>query len=124
MNTFEFSEVFRRRVKLMGEVLDKKATEYARGDRLSNFKKIAKCLGTTPESACLNLMMKHFVCVMEIVGDLESKVESEKPTIPYLDEKLGDLMNYMVLLEALLFERYGYKANQEINDRVNEVLGK
>ena len=119
METYEFNEVVRRRCQLINQVLDKKAEGYARGDRLSNFKKAGKCLSKSPEEVCMGLMIKQFVCVTEIVCDAPN---SKKIALTHIDEKIGDTINYLILLEALLHERYGYKANTEIRDRVNETL--
>lgn len=95
-----------RRNKILS-VLAQKATEYARGDRLSNFKKGAALLGQTPELFCINLYMKHVVSIVDMIQDLtrdgELNVERYMATA---DEKLTDAINYPILLDGLLRDRF------------------
>jgi hypothetical protein len=83
-------------------VLGAKADEYARGDRLSNFKKAADLLGCTPERALLGFAMKHIVALADFVADLEA---GKNQPMSRWTEKTGDIINYMILLEALLVDR-------------------
>jgi hypothetical protein len=86
----------------MRDTLASKAKEYAREDRLYNFKRGAAFLGSTPESVCVGFLMKHVVSVMDIVEDL---AKGKLPPREFVNEKLGDTINYFVLLEALLEDR-------------------
>jgi hypothetical protein len=45
--------------------------------------------------------VKHLVSVLDIVDD---HAKGDKRRIGLVDEKLGDAVNYLVLLEALLKE--------------------
>lgn len=103
MNSEHFERVMQRRFGQTFYVLGNKAKEYARGDRLHNFKEAAKFLRTTPEKACLGFLTKHLISVVDMVFDLdEGKIHDPK----VWDEKLGDSMNYLILLEGLLVERH------------------
>jgi hypothetical protein len=86
--------------------LSRKAGEYARGSRLNNFHKAGQILGQSPEKALLGFMCKHEVSIRDIVDDLDKGV---MPTDELLDEKIGDVLNYYVLLKALIVERRGGK---------------
>lgn len=97
--TFE-QEVLRRRLSLIERTLASKAAEYATDDRLHNFKRAAAMLEDFPESACVGFMTKHLVSVLDIVDRLPVV-----PTREMIDEKIGDAINYLILLEALLVER-------------------
>ncbi len=79
-----------------------KADEYARGDRLSNFKRIAALRDITPEDALLGLISKHIVAIYDFVDDIG--VGTVQP-IERWDEKIGDVIAYMILLKALVTER-------------------
>lgn len=84
----------------MKSVLAIKADEYASSaDRLHNFKTAAKMLDTTPEVALVGMAIKHAVSVQDMV------IQPEIITPELIDEKIGDCINYLVLLEALMLER-------------------
>ena len=94
-----FNELVEKQVELCKKVLMVKNKEYSSGeDRLHNFKVIARKLNITPEQACLVLMQKHVVSVEDIAGGKEATPEM-------MDEKFGDIINYYILLRALIEER-------------------
>lgn len=100
----EFQKCFESRVDLCRSVLVGKNTEYARGgDKLSNFKKQAGRLGCTPETALIGNENKHSISIVDMVQDLES---GKHHSMEKWEEKIGDELNYMFLLRALLEERY------------------
>jgi hypothetical protein len=100
MKTERFEMLMYRRRDRIVQILGTKAKEYATGeDRLHNFKVAARMAGVTPEEARMGMDLKHRVCI-------EDMVKGRIPlTREMIDEKLGDHINYMVLLEALLIER-------------------
>lgn len=98
-----FNEVLERRLRLCKEVLAKKAQEYAADhDRFHNFNVAGRILGTTPEDALIGMFMKHLVSVLDIVDNLR---EEAYPPAEMVDEKIGDAINYLILLEGLLKKR-------------------
>lgn len=103
MTDDQFNEILNSRLIKIQNVLGKKAAEYARGDRLSNFKRAAAAMQCSPEQACISFWMKHVVSILDMVND----IGEGKPVAPYSlwDEKIGDAINYLVLLEALISER-------------------
>lgn len=104
MTDAEFDKVVAGACGAIVKVLQSKAKEYARGDRLSNFKKAAAAMSCTPEQACVAFWMKHVISINDLVNDLQSgKVAS----LAMFEEKIGDSINYMVLLKALVAERLG-----------------
>lgn len=106
MTQEEFEEVFERQFKMSREVLVQKAKEYASdGDRLHNFKVAAQFLGCTPEQALLAFATKHFVSVSDMVRSGESYPEG------MWDEKLGDALNYLILLRAQVFATDAERSN-------------
>jgi hypothetical protein len=103
MNQETFDKVVGSRIDKLRSTLDAKASEYSRGDRLSNFKKIAGLRGVPAEDACMALVVKHFVALNDFVQDLKDEGVNQ----PYdrWDEKIGDVIAYMVLMDALAQER-------------------
>jgi len=104
MNAMNFDAVVERRCDLIKSVLVNKAKEYASDvDRLHNFKVAAK-LGRdemTPEQALWGMLRKHIVSVIDIIEDT---AKGKYPSAAMRDEKVGDSVNYLILLEALLIE--------------------
>lgn len=103
MNSIDFNKHVESRVKKSLDVLITKAKEYAVGDdRLHNFRTASKLKKTTMSDACLGMALKHFVSIIDITNAVASK--DALVTKDVLDEKFGDALNYLLLLEACLIE--------------------
>jgi hypothetical protein len=77
-----------------------KAKEYSTDDdRLLNFKETAQLMQTTPEWACWNLNSKHLQSIRRMLDEPQLTKE-------YIDEKIGDARNYLMLLKAILYEKH------------------
>lgn len=99
MTNQQFDLLLSRRMAMTQRVLGTKAGEYASdSDRLHNFKRAAAMLGVTPAQACVGFLAKHLVSVLDIVD------AHQLPAQAVIDEKIGDCVNYLILLEALLTE--------------------
>ena len=111
MTIDEFDAVVARRLERVKHTLVVKGREYQRGDdRLSNFKNSGATLRSTPEDALLGQWVKHVTSIIDLVQDLR---EGKVATRATWDEKLGDAINYLILLEGLTFDR--------LDDSVREV---
>jgi hypothetical protein len=99
MNTTDFNTLVDARIEKIRATLKKKAGEYAQNDdRLYNFRKAAAVDGETPARALWGMAKKHLVSVMDLKDGL-------LPSTPEMvDEKIGDMINYLILLEAVLLE--------------------
>lgn len=104
MTQADWEDILGYRLGKIKRVLDKKAEQYALdGDRLSQFRSAARMRDTTLPQALWGMAMKHLVSVQDIVdGRLE-------PTPLLVSEKIGDLINYLILLEAVLAETINFK---------------
>lgn len=101
MTNERFEELLEERVAKMRAMLASKGREYAPGeDRLENFKVSAAFLRTAPAEACLGFLAKHLASVVSLV-------RSGSTDAAAWDEKLGDAVNYLVLLEALVEDARG-----------------
>ena len=100
MNKEAFDDLLKTRLEKITNTLMCKSKEYASDkDRFYHFKIAAEIQQTTPKKALWGMAVKHLVSVMNIV-------ESDKPpTVDLIDEKVGDLINYLILLEGVLKER-------------------
>jgi hypothetical protein len=105
MKTEQFNEIVSNRIESIQDVLMAKAKEYSSDtDRLHNFK-VAAALASrpeTPEQALWGMMRKHLVSVIDII---DQTAIGNAPSDHMRNEKIGDSINYLILLEALLIER-------------------
>ncbi len=100
MTELGFSDVLNARIANTQKVLGSKQEEYARnGNRLHNFDVAARVGNTTPEHALKGMWMKHLVSVFDMIDS------PEKVSHNMIDEKLGDLINYAILLEWMFLRR-------------------
>jgi len=107
----KFEEVVENRIEKIREVLSAKAEEYATsGNRFHNFDVAARILDSTPEQALQGIMSKHIVSVFDLIEWADS--DEEKVTEKAIDEKIGDTINYLILLEGLLLRRIDIKAKK------------
>lgn len=96
----QFDELLQRRLKLIGEVLGVKAREYASAeDRLHNFTRSSAITGESRGQVCIGFFLKHLTSILDMV-DANAKSVSHPESV--IDEKIGDAINYLILLEAIL----------------------
>lgn len=106
MDNDTFNTLLGNRISKIQAILGQKGKEYSSDtDRLHNFKIAAKLSGAiyvTPEQALFGMLRKHIVSVIDIIDDTRFDI---RPSDELRDEKIGDCINYLILLEALLAER-------------------
>jgi hypothetical protein len=103
MTPQDFEKVFFDRVSKSEATLIAKAREYATGtDRFHNFKKTAAFRSCTPENALWGMVSKHLVALSDFIDQLEA---GEDVPDAQWDEKIGDSINYLMLLDGLIEER-------------------
>ena len=100
MDNEGFRKLVDRRCDQSREVLAGKAREYASdADRFHNFNVAGAAKGETPEQALWGMYMKHWVSIQDMVKS------GEAPGRAWIDEKIGDSINYLMLLEGLFSQR-------------------
>lgn len=102
MTSEEFNAILEARLQKIKMVLASKSKEYAKVERLHNFKMAGAAMRCTPAQALLGMMVKHWVSIVDLVEADAAGRHSEVERL--LDEKNGDLINYAILLEAVLLE--------------------
>ena len=103
MTEKEFQDVLTTRLTKIKEILGNKAKEYAaEGDKLHNFNVGARITGQTREKVLWGFALKHYISFMDILDDLELGII---PSEALVDEKIGDLINYLILAEASIKHR-------------------
>ena len=101
MTAKTFEKVTLERIEACFATMGVKAEEYATGDRLHNFKVAAAVQGCTPIKALGGMMAKHTVSVYDLINAADSGKEIP---LEMWDEKIGDSINYLLLLNALVRE--------------------
>lgn len=102
MTQEKFNAFAKNFVKQTTSVLYAKGKSYAlnRDDRLEHFKRAAEYLSTTPKEACLAQLTKHLISIRDMVCVNDGTTFSPEQW----DEKIGDAINYFVLLRALVID--------------------
>ena len=99
MTREDFSRRVEKRIDLVRQSLLTKHKEYAKDDNVfRNFDEAAGGLSlhSTSAEVLWSYMTKHLVSIKDIVAD-------NKPVDPaVVSEKIGDVINYLILLEAML----------------------
>lgn len=103
MNTERFAEVLEETLNKCVETLGAKANEYATEDRLHNFKIAAEMQNCEPITALAGMMAKHTVSVYDLIQKVENGLVV---TEEMWNEKIGDHINYLILLKALVTEKF------------------
>lgn len=101
MNAEDFNKIIHEQISRCEATLCKKADEYATEDRLHNFKVAAGIQNCLPTTALAGMMAKHTVSVYDMLRGLE---EGKSYPIELWDEKIGDSINYLLLLAATVRE--------------------
>lgn len=102
MTSDEFSQCVTNRINKCLDMLGVKAKEYANNaDRLRAFKAAAAIEKTSPYEALGGMMAKHIVSIYDMLPNAENY------SIERWNEKIGDAINYLLLLDSLLQEANG-----------------
>ena len=103
MDSIKFNEIVKNRIDLINSVLVSKGKEYANDDdRFINFRDGARMTRSSPEEVLWFYMTKHTVSVKKIIDEVDSNLASKE----LIQEKIGDMINYLILLEGMLYERH------------------
>ena len=99
-----FNEVTKKRIDACLKTMTGKSEEYStEQDKLHNFKVAAQLQNCTPITALAGMMAKHTVSVYDLVERQENGLVVTKEM---WDEKIGDHINYLLLLDALISEKF------------------
>lgn len=99
MDSETFNKHIERQIDRSKNTLLKKAREYASTmDRLHNFRVAAQLQNFSTAEALTGMMSKHIVSVYDMVCSGKKYREEE------WDEKIGDAINYLLILRAVVSE--------------------
>jgi len=110
MTPEKFNELANKLKKHCFDTLIEKGEQYSRnGDRLHNFKAAARARNCHPIEALHGMNVKHVISIDDISSDVVAS--GPVPDEKVLLEKIGDNINYLILLYAMLVE---IKTGQEV----------
>lgn len=102
MTNEKFNEIAHEQISRCENTLCKKSDEYsANNDKLHNFKQAANLQRCKPTTALAGMMVKHTISIYDMLRGLE---DGKTYPIELWDEKIGDHINYLLLLSAMLRE--------------------
>lgn len=106
MNTQEFNKHFDAVVERSRNVLINKRNEYANNQSVFNNFDQATGLSfhETNVSVAWEYAVKHLQSLKDIIKKVESNID-QSITPELINEKMGDIINYMILIEGMLKER-------------------
>ena len=94
-----FNESIEEQIELCRSVLVDKGEEYTPGsDRLSNFRQAAAAQNITMKQALAGMMAKHTISIYDMIW------QEEDASMEKWEEKIGDHLNYLLILKAILVE--------------------
>ena len=118
MNAKDFDKIVADRMDWCEQTLLAKGEEYSReGDRLWNFKSAGRKLNCHPAQALAGMEVKHDVSIDDIIDGLAQGVVPPKEMVA---EKIGDSINYLLLLEGLIEEERAKR--EEVPEMNAEVM--
>ncbi len=104
----KFDEIVNCKIQVIKDSLATKGQEYVQGfDRLQAFKDAAKLRNTTCEDALGGMVSKQIVSLfsmIKIATNLANHDNYVRDTYDLWEEKITDIINYMILLDAILYE--------------------
>lgn len=105
MTTKEFNQIVEKRVVKSLDLLSKKREMYSRNeDPLHNFFRAGQMRNKNPLEALQGMLDKHLVSWFDIVEDIKQGDPNGKVTAELIDEKIGDIINYFLIAEALIVQ--------------------
>ena len=97
-----FNKVTEERIKMCVDVLCRKSDEYSTDkDRLHIFKVAGALQGCSDVKALGGMMCKHTVSVYDLINDF---AQGKNIPTDLWNEKIGDSINYLLLLNAMVIE--------------------
>lgn len=100
MTREEFERVVESRIHLIQQSLLNKGHEYAlTQSAFHNFEQAARILNVSEPQALIGMYIKHHVSIMDFVNGVRY------PEPQAVREKIGDMINYLILLEAMFYEQ-------------------
>ena len=104
MNRNDFNETVEDRIRLIKKVLQNKGKEYASDENV--FHNFIQAKGISFHNSQEKIAWEYSVKHLQSIKDLIDQVDKGAiPSIALVEEKFGDAINYLILIEAMIKER-------------------
>lgn len=108
MTNDQFNKIVKEQIDYNFLLLQKKKEEYNNEvDRLAFFKKAASLQNITPKQSLAGMLSKHIISIYDMVN-------VNNINIDLWGEKITDIINYLLLLKALVIEENEEIKNEKI----------
>ena len=115
MDSETFFAIIANRLEACQATMAVKSDEYTTTkDRLHNFKTVGRARGIDPVEALDGMMMKHVASMWDLMDKMAENPDFV-PELGVVSEKLGDVINYVLLFEALIEERRYIRAGVRVD---------
>lgn len=101
MKTEQFDKHVEEQIERCRDMLIKRSSYGSEADRLHNFTAFAELSGESPEEVCWGYCGKHLVSISDMV---KNTGKGTTYLLPQWDEKIGDAINYLLILAAIVRE--------------------
>lgn len=109
-----FDKIVEARLEKIKSSLVIKGKEYRRDNNpMHNFEVAARVSDTTREKALWAFATKHYVSFLDMLNNMEKGIMPLESTV---DEKIGDLINYLILAEASIKDKIAYNKLPDFSD--------
>ncbi len=107
MKRNDFNEIVRDRVNLIHQVLANKGKEYAGDENVfHNFEAaVGISFADCREKIAWEYMTKHLQSIKDLIEATCGNGPKQYPAEPIIEEKIGDAINYLILIEGMLKDR-------------------
>jgi hypothetical protein len=113
MNHETFRDMVMKRLGNCEDVLYSKSEEYStRDDKLHNFRVAARYDNEDRSRALWGMLKKHIVSIHDEIVKMDADRDFV-PGVSFQNDKITDVINYCLLLEAIVTEKQQFKKETE-----------
>lgn len=105
MNQAKFTKIVEGSLNKIYDIIKIKNAEYCKDEELVIFKRGAELLHTSPEAVLRGFVSKHVLALWEDIDHIETFCKPADISVKKWDDKIFDIIVYMILLRALIIER-------------------
>lgn len=116
MDTVQFETQINRQIEMSRDLLISKNEEYSAEDRLHNFQIAASLQGVSMHHVLAGMMAKHTASIYDMLKDPVETHDGAK-----WDEKISDHINYLLILQAVLYEERLEGSDENVNDLIDKI---
>lgn len=122
MDAEQLNSYITYRITNILDILKAKGEIYTKDNRFENFNKASDILQQEPEQILIEFMTKHLVWLLDYVKNLMPMSTPTEKEEEEIDEKIGDIINYLLILNAMLHERAKFGKKQQLHSLTKRII--